>query len=209
MKFNNKLAIELGLDTQEILLFKKLNTISKIQDFLVKMPSNLEHDGESIKSVRESLKRNRAHCIEGALISALALWLHGEKPLILDLNANGDDDHVITLFKINNHWGAISKANRPQLRYRDPIYRNLHELTISYFHEYLNERGERRLVSYSRPFNLKSTKINWVTSEDDLWELDKILTNIKHYSILPKNRNFNTRKADPIELKSLELREFK
>ncbi len=147
---------------------KKLDTPEKIQDFLDAFPSNLSRYSDSCSSPRMALRKGRAHCIEGAFIAATALWLHGRRPLLLDLKAKSPDfDHVIVPFKHNGYWGAISKSNHPVLRYRDPIYRTLRELALSYFHEYvLTSTGEKTLRSYSRPFSLKRFGIDWITSEN-------------------------------------------
>src|SRR3989344_6349937 len=116
-------------DIKEFKIFKKLNSPSKIQDFLNEIPINFEKKGETCKSPLVVLKSNNAHCIEGAMLASAALWYHGEKPLLLDLKtSNDDEDHVVALFKANNRWGAISKTNHAVLRYRDPIYLSVREL---------------------------------------------------------------------------------
>ena len=111
-----------GLTKKEWQKLKKLSTPEKIQDFLNSLPFNFEKNGETHSSVRYALKRGSVHCFEGALIAAAALWIRGEKPLILDLvTVRPDLDHVVTLFKRGGYWGAISKTNHAVLRYRDPI----------------------------------------------------------------------------------------
>ena len=120
------------------------------------MPANHEVGGETILSVREVLRQRRAHCIEGAFVAACALWIHGDPPLVMHLDCDASDyPHVVALFRRGGHWGALSKTNGVALRYRDPVYRTLRELTLSYFHEYANRRGDKTLRSYSGAFDLR------------------------------------------------------
>jgi hypothetical protein len=144
----------------ELAILNKLSTPIKIQDFLDTIPINFEKKGETHMSPRRVLRENKAHCIEGALLAAVALWLHGHEPLLLDLKAHPhDDDHVVALYKINNLWGAISKSNHSTIRFRDPVYKTIRELALSYFHEYFEEKsGKKVLYSYSKPFNLKKNR---------------------------------------------------
>ena len=119
-----------GLSKKELVVFKKLNTPIKIQNFLDKIPMNWEKRGETYMSPRRALRAQNMHCLEGAVFAATALWLQGEKPLLLDLKANGDDDHVVALYKRNGYWGAISKTNHAALRFRDPVYKTIRELAL-------------------------------------------------------------------------------
>ena len=130
----------LGLTRAEFAVLRRLRTPEKIQLFLYGLKQNFERDGETCHSVRVVLRDRRAHCIEGALLAACALWIHGEPPLLLDLQAVRDFDHVVALFRRNGRWGAISKTNGIGLRWRDPVYRSLRELAMSYLHEYYNKR---------------------------------------------------------------------
>lgn len=194
----------------ELNLFKKLNTPAKVQDFLNAIPFNFESDGEDvIKSPLRVLRENNAHCIEGAILGAYILSLHGHEPLLLHLQTTTDDlDHVITLFKINNLWGALSKTNHAVLRYREPIYKSVRELVMSYFHEYFTYDGVKTLRRYSRPLNLNIFSDDWVTAADDLWGIDEELDNIKHYDIAPKSTLSKMRLADPIERRVAETVEW-
>src|SRR5690606_12897284 len=118
------LADRLGLAADERRILGRLTTPAKIQDFVSALPANFERQGGTCLSVRETLRQRRAHCIESAFVAAVALWLNGEKPLLMDLQAStDDDDHVVALFRRNGCWGAISKSNHVWLRWRDPVYR--------------------------------------------------------------------------------------
>lgn len=187
---------------------KKLNTSEKVQDFLNAMPFNHERDGETYRSVEEALRAGKAHCFEGALIAAAALALHGQKPLLLDLYTNKKDiDHVVVLFRKNGRWGAISKTNHAVLRYREPVYLSVRELVMSYFHEYFLPDGRKTLVSYSRPFDLRKTKVDWISSKENLQALVDALDSSPHVPILPKGHRL--RRAEPIEIKAGKITEYK
>lgn len=200
------------LSDKEYEILKKLNSPRKIQDFLDIIPINFEPQGDSCLSPREVLKQNRAHCIEGALLAALALRMHGYPPLIVDLtSAKGDEDHVIAVFKQHGHWGAISKTNHAILRYREPIYKTIRELVLSYFHEYFTNKDRKKtLRSYTLPINLKQfDKKGWATAEQDLWYIVDKIFETKHYPLLNKKQIATLRKADLIEVKSSEILEWK
>ncbi len=202
----------LGFSENELKIFRKLNTPRKIQDFLEKISINLEKDGKDpCASPRCVLQKNRAHCVEGAFFAAAALWLNGERPFLLDLQAVDHDlDHVVTLFRRRGLWGAISKTDHAVLRYREPIFRNMRELALSYFHEYFTDEGEKTLRNYSRPFNLlRFAKPGWAVSEKNLWYIAEALDESPHYPILTKTAIANLRSADPIEIKAGKLTQYK
>lgn len=200
----------LGLNPQEIKIFKSLNTPAKIQDFLDTIPINFEKKGETCMSPRMVLQNKKAHCAEGALFAAAVFMFHGSKPLLLDLKTiRPDFDHVVALFKQKGYWGAISKTNHPVLRYREPIYKTIRELALSYFHEYIWDDGRKTLRSYSQPFSLLRYDDSWVTADYDLFSIMDDLDHSKHYQIIPKFLKSKLRKADKIEMKAGFIREWK
>ena len=197
-----------GLNKSEWNKLKKLSTPAKIQDYLNSLPFNFERRGETHNSVRETLKSGRAHCFEGALIAATALWIQGQKPLILDLKTvRPDFDHVVTLYRCGRYWGAISKTNHAVLRYREPVYRDVRELALSYFHEYFLFNGKKTLRSFSKPFDLSKYGVDWITTTGNLAELAHILDQSPHTNILSQGQIRNLRKADKIEIKAGEIME--
>lgn len=199
-----------NLTPTEEKILKKLSTPQKIQDYLDTLPMNHEKRGETHMSVRRVLREKKAHCIEGALLAAAALKFHGEKPLLMDLKARRpDDDHVVALFKQRGYWGAISKTNHAVLRYRDPVYKTLRELALSYFHEYFWYRdGKKMLVSYSNPLNLSALGDGWVTAEDELWFLDKKLNALPHFKIVPPKNARVLRPANRFERRVAGIEEW-
>ncbi len=199
-----------ALAGEEVKIFKKLNSPRKLQDFIKAIPINFEKKGETLMSPRRVLKENKAHCLEGAFLAAAVLWFHGEKPLLMDLKTTDYDfDHVVALFRKGNGWGAISKTNHAVLRYREPVYASPRELAMSYFHEYFLDNGAKTLRSYSVPFNLSRLNLeNWVTAEEDLWEIADHLDESPHRQILDKKMIASLRRADPIEIKAGKLTEW-
>jgi hypothetical protein len=174
-----------GLTSRELQTLRRLSTPIKIQNFLDTLPYNFEPRGDTCRSPRGVLKERRAHCIEGAMVAALALRLQGEKPLLLDLTAAPHDfDHVIALYKRHDHWGAISKTNHAVLRFRDPVYRTIRELAMSFFHEYTDDDGNKTLRSFSRPMDLsRFDRLEWMTTDQDLWDICNALDDVPHTSI--------------------------
>ena len=204
------------LQNKEFSILKKLNTPAKIQDFINKIPVNFEKDGkETCMSPLSVLKTRKCHCIEGAFLAAAAIWMNKIGvcgPLVIDLRGEeGDWDHVIAVFKIDGKWGAISKTNHAVLRYREPVYRDIRELIMSYFHEYTDDKntGKKTLREYSLPVDLSIFGKDWIFSEDNLWHIHDHLDRVKHYEILTKKQEQNLRKADNIEIKAGTLVEYK
>jgi hypothetical protein len=195
----------------EIKFFKKLNSPKKIQDFLNTLTINFEKKGETVYSPRMVLHYRSAHCMEGAMFAAAALEYHGAKPYVMDLRSiEGDYDHVVAVFKQFGCYGAISKTNHAVLRYREPIYKTIRELALSYFHEYFDDNGKKTLREYSDLYDLnKCNDLNWRTSEQNLFKIPKRLDKIKHHSILSPAQIRHLRKADKIEIKAGKLIEFK
>ena len=197
-----------GLNKSEWNKLKKLSTPAKIQDYLNSLPFNFEKRGETHHSVRETLKSGRAHCFEGALIVATALWIQGQQPLLLDLKTlRPDFHHVVALYRCGRYWGAISKTNHAVLRYREPVYRDVRELALSYFHEYFLYTGKKTLRSFSKPFDLSKYGVDWITTTGNLAELAHILDQSPHTNILSQGQIRNLRKADKIEIKAGEIME--
>jgi len=161
-------------------------------------------------SPRRLLKNRVAHCMEGALFAAAALWYHGQRPLVLDLRATEkDDDHVVAVFRQNGHWGAISKTNHAVLRYREPVYRTVRELVLSYFHEYFLNDGRKTLREYSQLFDLSRFGFTWVTASEDLWHIPETLDDSPHQRIISRSMATRLRRADRIEIKAGKLTQWK
>ena len=194
-------------DIPEFRRLRKLKTPKSIQDFLNDIPINKEKNRETCTSALVTLQRNKAHCMEGALVACLALAMQGQKPLILDLKtAAGDVDHLVALFRKDGHWGGITKTNHAVLRYREPVYRDIRELAMSFFHEYFLQDGRKTLRSYStRPFDLARWKGNWMTAEEDQWDLSDAIDTAPHTDILTRRQIAGLRKADRVEIRAGRL----
>ena len=170
-------------------LFARLDTPHKIQDFLDRLPVNFEPDGDTIMSPRRMLQTKVAHCAEGALFAAAVLMFHRRPVWLLDLRARPTDhDHVIAVFKQHGRFGALSKTNHSILRWRDPIYKTVRELAVSYAHEYCLPSGQKSLLAFSRPFSLaRYAPSRWVTTAEDLHWLMEALDASPHEPVAPKH----------------------
>jgi len=201
---------DLELSKAEFAVLRRLSTPQKIQDFIHALTANFEIGGQTCLSVREVLGRRRAHCIEGAMLAACALWVHGEPPLLLDMRAERDYDHVVALFRRGGCWGAISKTNPPLLRWRDPVYRSLRELAMSYLHEYANKRGQKTLRSYAGPFDLRRLDPKlWVTNGKNCWGVAETLDGLPHHALVTGRQARMLRLRDPVERKAGALLEHR
>jgi hypothetical protein len=177
-------SFKYNFSSDELNVLKNLRSPSGIQKFLNKTRYNPDY---ITCSPRKIIKSRTANCFEGALFAAAALRVLGHRPVIVDLIAENDDDHVIAVFKQNNCFGAIAKSNTTLLRFREPVYRTIRELVMSYFDFYFNTLGEKSLRSYSIPVDLsKFDKYNWMTTDEDLEFIGDYLFTIKHYPILTK-----------------------
>lgn len=201
------------LDKNELLVIKKLNNPHKVQDFLDTLPFNFELNGETYMSPRRVLQGKKAHCFEGAMLATLCLTYHGFKNYIVDLkvkkSAVDDFDHIVCIFKINNYWGAISKTNHSVLRWRDPIYKSVRELLMSYFHEYFLDDGGKTLASYSKPYDVfKKFGVGWLTAEEDLDQIALSLDRSAHLEFVPKVNKKLIRKVGRTEVRGAMMVEW-
>ena len=203
-----RVGMQLGLSRTAAATIAQLRTPERIQDFVAEIPWNSETDGPTALSVAEVLRQNRAHCVEGAFVAGCALWLAGLPPLLMDMGAaRGDVDHVVALFRRGRCWGAISKSNSPFLRYRDPIYRSLRELALSYFPQYVKNR-RKTLRTYSVAVDLRrfDSKL-WVTQAGFCHQLVDALTGARHFAILASGAEKHLRSIDEIEARSNLLKD--
>jgi hypothetical protein len=175
-----------GFNRGERAVLRRLKTPEKIQRCLDdEIGYNKEPEGVTCYSPRLVLHHGVAHCMEGALFAAAALAFHGFPPLLLDLEAVRDDDHVLAIFQQRGHWGAVAKSNYAGLRFREPVYRTLRELAMSYFEHYFNLAGEKTLRGYSRPVNMRRfDAIGWMTAPRDIWEVPEYLCRVPHTPLL-------------------------
>ena len=171
-----------GYTPAEVRKFRSLKTPYGIQKFIDAMPYHL---AGTAWGPRRVLHEQTSHCLEGAMFGAAALRMIGFPPLVIDLEADRDTDHVIAVFRLRGHWGAIGKSNYSGCRYREPVYRSLRELAMSYFEVYFNLFGERTLRRFSRPVNLaRFDKQGWMAAEKSIWYIPEHLCHIHHYRLL-------------------------
>ena len=184
----------------EISFLKTLTDPDKIQKFLDTVDYNPDYE---CRSPRWVIKKRSAHCFEGALFAAAALSFAGYEPLIVDMKSHNDDDHVIAVFRKNGHWGSVAKSNFTTLRSREPVYRSIRELVMSYFDFYFNTAGDKSLRSYSVPLNLSIYNLRqWTTTDEDLEYIGDKLEQIRHYPVIDEVMINNLHKASDIVLKA-------
>jgi len=172
-----------GLQPKDLRTLRALKTPARIQKFLDELTYQY---ADTAWSPQRALRERKGHCLEGALLAAAALRVNGHPPLLMDLEAVRDDDHVLALYRERGLWGSIAKSNYAGLRFRAPVYRTLRELALSYVEHYYNLRGERTLRAYSRPVNLaRLDSKNWMTSEEDVWCVADALIAARHYPLFP------------------------
>jgi hypothetical protein len=171
----------------ELAVFSTLSTPAKIQAYLDGMPYSEE---EKYRCPRQVLSDHKAHCFDGALFAAAALRYIGYPPLVLDMLPvpGRDDDHMLALYKLNGYWGAVAKSNFVGLRYREPIYRTLRELVLTYFEDFYNTAGEKTLRAYTVPLNLQVyDSSNWMASDTSMMEIAHRLEKLRRYTLLTPN----------------------
>jgi hypothetical protein len=194
MKRNPKAAGQGEFTPSELRVLRALKSPAGIQRFLDAIPYHLAGTAWSPRTV---LREKTAHCLEGAIFAAAALRVLGLPPLIFDLEADQDTDHVLAIFKMRGHWGAIAKSNFAGCRYREPVYRTLRELALSYFNTYFNLRGERTLRRFSRPVNLsRFDDHHWMTSDKEIWFVAEYLCDIPHQRLLKRGLEKHLTRVD-------------
>ncbi len=172
-----------GLSPTDLRTLRALKTPAQIQKFIDSLTYQY---ADTAGSPHRVLRERRGHCMEGALVAAAALRVNGMPPLLMDLEAVHDDDHVIALYRERGLWGGIAKSNFAGLRFRAPVYRTLRELALSYVEHYYNLRGERTLRAYSMPVNLaRLDHLHWMIAEEDVWCVADALISARHYVLFP------------------------
>lgn len=171
-----------GLSAAELRQLRALKTPQGIQRFLDQMDYHL---ADTAWSPRRVLREKTAHCLEGAIFAAAALRVIGYPPLVIDLEAERDTDHVVAVYRVGGAWGAIAKSNYSGCRGRQPVYRNLRELALSYFEGYFNLRRQLSLRAFSRPVNLaRFDGLNWMATDKAVWFIPFYLFETHHYPLL-------------------------
>ncbi len=163
-----------------------LSTPARIQAFLDNTPYSTD---AFYRCPLRVLREGTAHCFDGALFAAAAFRRIGLPPLIIDMLPNDrDDEHLLAVYKIADHWGAVGKSNFVGLRFREPVYRNLRELVMSYFEQFYNRAGEKTLRGYTVPLNLTTfDSLNWMTSDEHLQEIAARIDGIQRRPLLTRS----------------------
>ena len=184
-------------------MLDSFRSLTDAQDFL----DGLAYDPEpGARSPRVTLRTRRAHCFGGALFAAAALRRFGHPPLLVDLRATNDDDHVLAVFRHRGHWGALGKSNCTTLRFREPIYRSLRELALSYFELYVNTARQKTLREYSVTLDLRRFDAEgWMVAEEPLDSIEERLESIRHYRLLDRRQERELSLTSPAVLEAVML----
>ena len=171
-----------SLNKKELKLISGLTSPVKIQAFLDSIPYSAE---DIYRSPARVLRDRKAHCFDGAMFAAAALRRLGYPPLILDMLPHNDDDHLLALYQRERHWGAVAKSNFVGLRFREPVYRTLRELVMSYFEDFYNVDREKTLRGYTVPLNLSAfDPLNWMTCDETMDTISDKLDKIRKVYVL-------------------------
>jgi hypothetical protein len=178
----------------------RLDTPTRIQNYL----NFMAYDPEpGTASPRRVMREKKANCFEGALFAAAAFRFHGRRPLLVDMRSWNDDDHVLAVFQKNGAWGCVAKSNFTVLRFREPVYRTIRELMMSYFDVYFNALGQKTLRAYSVPFDLsRFDTIGWMTTEEDISDIGDALDRARHYKVLTPAQMRSLQITDPVLVKA-------
>lgn len=167
---------------EECLVFEGFADPADIQAFLDDIPYS---EDPIYRSPRRVLRDRKAHCFDGALFAAAALRFLGYAPRVCEIKAVRDDVHLLALFNIDGHFGAIAKSNFSGLRFREPVFRNLRELVLSYFEDYYNVDGEKTMRGYTIPLDLsRYDSLHWMTEDAGLDVIAEKLDQIRSISLL-------------------------
>jgi hypothetical protein len=172
----------------------RLNTPFKVQGWL----NSIAYDpAPGTASPRRVMRERKANCFEGALFAAAAFRFHGRPPLVVDMRSWNDDDHVLAVFRQNGAWGCVAKSNYTVLRFREPVYRSIRELMMSFMDVYFNPLGQKTLRAYSVPYDVSRFDAKeWMTTEEDIGDIGAPLDGPRHYKVLT-----------PAQIKSLQITE--
>jgi hypothetical protein len=193
-KMTNKEMRRLWTPAERSIL-DRLDAPIKIQNYL----NTLAYDPRpGTASPRRVLKEGRANCFEGALLAAAIFRFHGRPPLIVDIRSWNDDDHVLAVFRQNGAWGCVAKSNFTVLRFREPVYRTIRELMLSYFDVYFNAIGEKTMRAYSVPFDVSRLDgRGWMTTDEDISGIGDALDRARHYPVLTAAQIRDLQITDP------------
>ena len=196
-------ALERALATRDRKALAALTSPPAIQAFLDAVPYSTDL---CYRCPRAVLADRRAHCFDGALFGAAALRRLGHRPRIVDLiPAEGrDDDHLLAVFQRDGRWGAVAKSNFVGLRYRDPVYRGLRELVMSYFEVYYNLEREKTLRAYTAPLDLSAfDRFGWeVRDGEPLEAIARRLDELRRFPLLPAGRAGDLARVDELSARA-------
>jgi hypothetical protein len=183
-------------------VFLSLSNPAQIQAFLDTVAYNPAYENRSPAGV---LNDRLAHCLDGGFFAAAALRALGHPPLLIDLfpDPGMDDDHVLAIYQVNGRWGCVAKSNFVGLRSREPVYRSLRELVMSYFDPFYNLNGVKSLRTYTRPIHLAAyDRLNWMWDDSHLDVIEKRMLSMARIPVLPPGTAEILAPTDPLTYKA-------
>jgi len=179
---------------RELRVLERLSDPVAVQAFLDRVPYSAD---KVYRSPRSVLRDSKAHCFDGAVFAAAALRRLGHAPLLVDMRAVRDDDHIIAVFKQAGHFGAVAKSNFVGLRFREPLFRGLRELMLSYFEDFFNVDREKTLRSYSAPLDLtRFDSLGWETRDGAMDVIAARLDSARHFPLITARQEARLARVD-------------
>jgi hypothetical protein len=185
---------------QERRLIRRLRTPLLVQKYLNTVPYNAEKGGETLRSFREVIRRNTAHCLEAALFAVTVLEQHDYPPLVIELGSIDGLDHVLFIYRKNGRWGAVAQSRDPGLYGRKPVFPTLRALVRSYFDAYIDFTG--CLTGFAFVDLRRLGDYDWRFAKRNMWSVERFLLAQKQTRI-----PYSRRRAGRLRRKYREYRE--
>ena len=177
-----------GFTPRERRIVAEHRTPREVEDFLRRLPYNWERDGETLRSFRQVVRHNTAHCLEAALAAAVILEQHGYPPLVLSFESKDGIDHVIFVFRENGRWGSVARSRDAGLHGRKPVFRGIRDLVWSYFDPYVDFSG--RITGYQVVDLRVLGSYDWRLASTNVWKVERYLIDLPHRSLRSSNARY-------------------
>ena len=173
---------------EERRIIQRHRTPEQVQQFLCSLPYNWELQGDTLRSFRQVVRHNTAHCLEAALVAAVILEQHGYPPLVVSFESKDGVDHVIHVFRQGGRWGAVARSRDAGLHGRKPVFRGIRDLVWSYFDPYVDLTG--RITGYQLVDLRALGRYDWRLAPTNMWKVENYLLEIPHRKLRSSNRRY-------------------
>lgn len=178
-----------GFTPDERRIIERHRTPEQVQQFLRRLPYNWERDGETLRSFRQVVRLNTAHCLEAALVAAVILEQHGHPPQVVSFESKDGVDHVIYVFRRRGRWGAVARSRDAGLHGRKPVFRGIRDLVWSYFDPYVDFTG--RITGYQLVDLRVLGRYDWRFAPTNVWKVENYLLEIPHRTLRSSDRRYD------------------